>query len=163
MIFDSDVNAWTLSSDDFNTWEDFLCHTINKALDYGIDSIAVLDAIAELVSQNQNPTFTSFTRVADLLLSHLDMPDARQIPDAVMEFVNDTLRYSYPPEPRNKVTSMWVIRSLTRVIETCPSELAMNLLESVQEGLCTWISDEYQALSQEEYTFDVRQYTTSKL
>jgi hypothetical protein len=129
---------------------------MNKALDYGVDSIAVLDHIAGLVSQNQSPTFTSSTRVADLLMSHLDMPDARQIPDAVMEFVNDTLRSSYPPEPRNKVTSMWMIRSLTRVIETCPSELAMNLLETVQDGMCTWISDEYQALNPEEYAFDVR-------
>jgi hypothetical protein len=88
-------------------------------------------------------------------MSHLDIADARQIPDSVFEFVNDTLQSSYPPEPRNMIHSLWMIRSLTNVVDACPNELTLNLLAAVQDGMCTWISDEYRVLSQEEYAYDV--------
>jgi hypothetical protein len=144
-----------LSNEDFDSWDEFLSQTMDKALDYGIDSIAVLDHIACAVSQNHNPTTTSSARVADLLMSHLDIADARQLPNSIFEFVNDTLQSCYPPEPRNMVHSTWMIRSLTRVFHACPNELVLNLVETVQDGMCTWISDEYRVLSQEEYVYDV--------
>lgn len=137
-------------------WEGFLCQTISKALDYGVDSVTVLDNVASTISQNQSPTFSSSPRVADLLMSHLDMVDARDIPGAVIEFVNETLRSSYPPEPRNTTTCMWAARTLTRVLDSCPPELFLGLLENLQEGLCLWISDEYQAWNEREFTHDVR-------
>jgi hypothetical protein len=88
-------------------------------------------------------------------MSHLEMPDTRQTPNALLDFVNDVLRSCYPPEPRNKVTSMWMIRSLTQVIDMCPTEMMRDLLEKVQEGVSIWISDECDALTQDDYTFDV--------
>ncbi|KAH7921313.1 hypothetical protein BV22DRAFT_1132369 [Leucogyrophana mollusca] len=150
-----DSNTWELSNDDFETWDKFLNHAMNKALDYGIDASSVLDHVAEIVSRNPCPAFASSTRVADLLLGHLEMPDARQLPSYVFDFVNDTLLSTYPPEPRNKVTSVWLIRSLTRVVDGCPSELCMSLLETLQDGMATWISDDYHVFTEDEYTFDV--------
>lgn len=153
--FHRDANTWDLSNEDFDTWERLLCHGIEKALDYGFDAVSVLDHVAATISQNLDPTFTSATRIADLLLSHVDMTVARQIPEAIIEFVNETLRSSYPPEPRNTQLSMWMIRSLTRIVETCPAELILHLLEILEEGLCAWISDEHLALGVQEYAYDV--------
>ncbi|TFK39036.1 hypothetical protein BDQ12DRAFT_88060 [Crucibulum laeve] len=148
------INEWTLSNEESTCWEKFLAYTVTKALDYGVDSIAVLDTLATFISENQVPTSTSSTRIADLLMTHLEMADARDIPEAVMEFVNETMRSSYPPEPRNKEFSMWMVRALTDVLDRCPSELRLRLLESIQEGLCIWLSDEYESWTLEELSYN---------
>jgi hypothetical protein len=109
--------------------------------------IAVLDQIACIISRNHSPTLESSAHVTDLLMSHLDIADAHQIPDSVFKFVNDTLQSSYPLEPYDMIHSLWMIGSLMNVVDACPNELALNLLEAVQDGMCTWISDEYRVLS----------------
>ncbi|KAG2342195.1 hypothetical protein BDR05DRAFT_964509 [Suillus weaverae] len=157
-------NAWDMANDEFETWDNFLQHAVNKALDYGIDASTVLDRVAEIVSENPCPAYASSTRVADLLLTHLDMADARQLPSFIFDFVNDTLQSTYPPEPRNKVTSIWMIRSLIRVVDACPAELRLNLLEALQEGISLWISDEFHVFNEDEYTGDLLPlYQTSLL
>ncbi|KAG1720483.1 hypothetical protein EDB19DRAFT_1917951 [Suillus lakei] len=157
-------NAWDMTNDEFETWDNFLQHAVNKALDYGVDASAVLDRVAEIVSENPCPAYASSTRVADLLLTHLDMADARQLPSFIFDFVNDTLQSTYPPEPRNKVTSIWMIRSLIRVVDACPAELRLNLLETLQEGISLWISDEFHVFDEDEYTGDLLPlYQTSLL
>ncbi|KAG1822871.1 uncharacterized protein BJ212DRAFT_1331086 [Suillus subaureus] len=157
-------NAWDMANDEFDTWDNFLQHAVNKALDYGIDASNVLDRVAEIVSENPCPAYASSTRVADLLLTHLDMADARQLPSYIFDFVNDTLQSTYPPEPRNKVTSIWMIRSLIRVVDACPAELRLNLLETLQEGISLWISDEFHVFTEDEYTGDLLPlYQTSLL
>lgn len=153
-----------MTNDEFDTWDNFLQHAVNKALDYGIDASTVLDRVAEIVSENPCPAYASSTRVADLLLTHLDMADARQLPSYIFDFVNDTLQSTYPPEPRNKVTSIWMIRSLIRVVDACPVELRLNLLETLQEGISLWISDEFHVFNEDEYTGDLLPlYQTSLL
>ncbi|KAG2037799.1 hypothetical protein BDR03DRAFT_896321 [Suillus americanus] len=157
-------NAWDMANDEFDTWDNFLQHAVNKALDYGIDASAVLDRVAEIVSENPCPAYASSTRVADLLLTHLDMADTRQLPSYIFDFVNDTLQSTYPPEPRNKVTSIWMIQSLIRVVDACPAELRLNLLETLQEGISLWISDEFHVFNEDEYTGDLLPlYQTSLL
>lgn len=157
-------SAWDMTNDEFDTWDNFLQHAVNKALDYGIDASTVLDRVAEIVSENPCPAYASSTRVADLLLTHLDMADARQLPSYIFDFVNDTLQSTYPPEPRNKVTSIWMIRSLIRVVDACPVELRLNLLETLQEGISLWISDEFHVFNEDEYTGDLLPlYQTSLL
>lgn len=157
-------NAWDMANDEFDTWDNFLQHAVNKALDYGIDASAVLDRVAEIVSENPCPAYASSTRVADLLLTHLDMADARQLPSYIFDFVNDTLQSTYPPEPRNKVTSIWMIRSLIRVVDACPVELRLNLLETLQEGISLWISDAFHVFDEDEYSGDLLPlYQTSLL
>ncbi|KIJ62575.1 hypothetical protein HYDPIDRAFT_176396 [Hydnomerulius pinastri MD-312] len=148
-------SAWELSNDEFGAWDGFLKHAMNKANDNGVDAISVLDHVAEVVARTPCPAFASSTRVADLLLSQCEMGDARQLPCNVFEFVNDTLLSTYPPEPRNLKPSMWLLASLTRLVDACPVELRLDLLESIQDGISTWLSDEYCAFSQDEYTFDV--------
>ena len=124
-------------------------------MDIGLDAVNVLDHVAEAVSHDCCPAFASSTRVADSLLSHLEISDARQVPDALFAFVGDVLVATYPPETRNKITSMWMIRSLTRVFDACPAELRLNLLGVVQDGLCVWIGDQREVITQEEYLFNV--------
>lgn len=151
----SNTNAWELSNDDFTAWDNFLEYAINKALDYGVDSFAVLDHVASTISRNPNPAFTDSARVADLLLKYLEISDARQIPAALFEFVNDTLLSTYPPEPRNKITSSWLLRSLTRVVDACSAELVLSLFEIIQDGLSVWVSDSYSIFTLDEYEYEV--------
>ncbi|KAF8842180.1 hypothetical protein BDN67DRAFT_995787 [Paxillus ammoniavirescens] len=147
--------AWELSNDEFGTWDCFLKHAMNKANDSGVDEISVLDHVAEQVAQSPCPAFASSIRVADLILSHCEMGDARQLPCNIFDFVNDTLLSTYPPEPRNLKPCMWLIASLTRVVDACPVDFRLNLLEMIQDGVSTWLSDEYRVFTQEEYALDV--------
>ncbi|CCM01174.1 uncharacterized protein FIBRA_03222 [Fibroporia radiculosa] len=149
------LDIWDMSTEDVEAWDKLLQTTIAKGLDYGIDSVSVIDQIAAKILSNHDPTLTSSTRVVDLLLSHLEINEARQIPSEVMEFANDTLVSSYPPEPRNKVTALWMIRSLTRIIDACPIELSLSMFEILQEGLSLWIADDYQVFTAEEYAMDI--------
>ncbi|THG99683.1 hypothetical protein EW026_g2706 [Hermanssonia centrifuga] len=149
------MNSWEMKNDDLDEWDALLRLTMDRALDYGVDSITVVDQVAAAISAHHSPTHVSSTRIADLLLSHLDITDARHIPTGLFEFINDTLVSTYPPEPRNKVPSIWLLRTLTRTMDACPVEFAETLLELVQDGLCLWISDEYQSLDHSEYAMDV--------
>jgi hypothetical protein len=151
----SDTDAWDLDNDDFEVWDEFLKFAMNKALDYGVDCSTVLDQVATTVSQNPTPAFTDSARIADLLLTHLEISDARQVPSGLFDFVNDTLQSTYPPEPRNKVTSSWLLRSLTRIIDACPAELALNLFETIRDGISFWISDSYEVFTEREYEDEV--------
>ncbi|EKM51867.1 uncharacterized protein PHACADRAFT_187259 [Phanerochaete carnosa HHB-10118-sp] len=150
-----DVNAWDMSNENLDTWDRFLKQTIDRALDNGHDSVGVVDAIARMVAPQGSLSLLSSTRISDLLLSHLDISEAPIVPASLCELVNDTLDTSYPPMEQNKLPSIWLLRTLTRTLDACPVELVEHLLECVQDGLCRWISDESQALSDEEYSSDV--------
>ncbi|KAF8442906.1 hypothetical protein L210DRAFT_3611408 [Boletus edulis BED1] len=148
-------SAWELSNDEFAVWDGFLKHTMNKVNDNGTDSVVVLDHVASVVARSPCPPFASSTRVADLLLSHCEMDDIRELPSNVFELVNDTLLLTYPPDPHNLKPSMWLIASLTRAIDTCPVEFRLNLLKVTQDGVCAWLSDEYRVFTRDEYALDV--------
>ncbi|KDQ62518.1 hypothetical protein JAAARDRAFT_203629 [Jaapia argillacea MUCL 33604] len=153
-----DSHSWNISPDQLETWDSALWSTIGRAHDYGFDPATVLDQIAQMISSAmwQNPLFsTPSTRVADMLLGHLDITEARSVPADLFQLVNDSLLTSYPSEPRNKVTCMWLIRSLARAIDTCPVELLVGVLEIVQEGVSMWIADECKDSTDEEYSFDI--------
>ena len=49
--------------------------------------------------------------------------------------MNDTLVSTYPPEPRNKVASMWLICAATRVVDPCPAKRLREVVGALQEGL----------------------------
>jgi len=125
---------------------------MERVLDEGADTARVLDHVAGTISSTHIPTGGSATRAADLLLGHLEtLSDA----PALLEFVNDTLVSTYPPEPQNKVVSMWLMRTVTRAVETCPTGMLRELLCALQEGLSVWVSDQYRVFTLEEYAFDV--------
>lgn len=148
--------AQILGNEDSKKWEDFLQYAFDKALDFGFDSIAVLDTVAGFVSRHQDPSSGSaLTQVADLLMSHLDMKGIREVPDELMEFVNHTMHLTYPPEFGNQDISRWMIRTLTSVIEHCPASLGSRLLELAQEGICVWVADEQKVWSADDYEYEV--------
>ncbi|KXN87618.1 hypothetical protein AN958_08399 [Leucoagaricus sp. SymC.cos] len=129
-----------LGNEDSKKWEEFLQYAFDKALDYGLDSVVVLDAIATLISEHQ-----------DLC----NMKEIREVPETLMEFVNNTLKSTYPPESGNQDVSRWMIRTLTNVIENCPSGLGSRLLELVQEGVCVWVADECEVWSADDYEYEI--------
>lgn len=154
-MINSNRSAWELSNEEFSIWDGFLRHAMNKANDNGMDAMVVLDHVASVVAQSPCPAFASSTRIADLLLSHCEMNDIRELPTNIFELVNDTLLSTYPPEPRNLKPSMWLITSLTRAVDACPVDLRLSLLEAIQDGVGAWLSDEYRVFTRDEYALDV--------
>ena len=93
-------------TEDDAQWGELLEQVISKAYDYGLDSQTVLDNITAFISAKQTLTSgISSTRVAELPISHLDIVEAHEIPEVLVEFV-DTLRSTYPPGPRNQPLSL---------------------------------------------------------
>lgn len=115
----------------------------------------MLNHVASTVSDRANIAFADSARVADMLLGHFEVEGMREVPSELFEFINDTLRATYPPEPRNRVTSSWLLRTLTRVIEGCPAHLAMPMFEILQDGISIWISDAFNAYNMQEYEDEV--------
>ncbi|KAA1469740.1 hypothetical protein DENSPDRAFT_816901 [Dentipellis sp. KUC8613] len=151
----ADKNSWEMSSEDFEAWETTFRFCIDRSMDEGVDSMRVIDHVAGIISSMHIPTSTSSTRVADLLVASVDISEAMDIPGTLLEFVNDTLVSTYPPEPRNRLVSRWLLRSLARLVDACPTSLLRHVLEIIQEGMATWISDEYTVFTYEEYEVDV--------
>ena len=79
----------------------------------------------------------------------------RDIPQNLLELVSDTMRATYPPEPRNKAMAMWLARSLMGVVENCPVEFCLSVLQTVKESLCMWLADECGAWMEDHFTYDV--------
>ena len=154
--YGSDKNGWEMSSEDLDAWDATLQLCIARVLDDGADAARMLDHLAGTIASTHIPTGASATRAAELMLSHLESP-----PDApaLLAFANDTLVSTYPPEPQNKVASMWLIRTATRVVDSCPVNKLCEVLGALQEGLAVWIADQYRVFTQEEYAFDVSAFT----
>lgn len=148
----ADKNGWEMGSEDLDAWDATLQICLARVLDDGADAGRVLDHLAGTIASTHIPTGASATRAAELMLSHLETP-----PDApaLLGFANDTLVSTYPPEPQNKVASMWLIRTATRVVDTCPVNKLCEVVGSLQEGLGVWIADQYRVFTAEEYAFDV--------
>jgi len=94
MDLSSHTDVWDLDNSDFEVWDEFLGYAMNKAFDYGIDASTVLDHVASTLSQNPTPAFTDSDRIADLLLTRLEIGDARQIPGGLfgLTFIGDRFK-----------------------------------------------------------------------
>ena len=149
------ASDWDMESEAIDMWDQLLKQAIDTALDHGIDAITLLDQIAGVIASNHSPSSTAAVRIADLLLPNIEIAEARQVPTEVFEFANDTLAAAYPPAPRHKVMCMWLIRTLTRVIDACPAELCFSMLQLVVEGLQIWTTDEFGVCTAEDYSCDV--------
>ncbi len=145
-----------MSSEDLDAWDATLQLCIARVLDDGADAARMLAHLAGTIASTHIPTGASATRAAELMLSHLETP-----PDApaLLAFANDTLVSTYPPEPQNKVASMWLIRTATRVVDSCPVNKLCEVLGALQEGLAVWIADQYRVFTAEEYAFDASAFT----
>ena len=97
------------------------------------------------------------TQLADDLLTALNktLHDTKEFPSALFDLVQDIMRVSYPPEDGIKIVSQWMIRSLQHVIDACPESMIFMLLDSVQDGVCRWLTDECGVFTEEEYSQDV--------
>ncbi|THV03879.1 hypothetical protein K435DRAFT_747426 [Dendrothele bispora CBS 962.96] len=151
----AEQHAWDMRGEELTAWDKLLARVVDKAWDYGLDALSVIDQVAQDAGSRCNTTFTSLTRVVDMMLNKVDLSEAQEVPENFVELITDTLRSSYPPEPRNLSLSMWMIRSIVRFIELCPGNLLLNLMETMQEGLVLWISDEYQVMNGDDYELDI--------
>ncbi|PPQ76516.1 hypothetical protein CVT26_013350 [Gymnopilus dilepis] len=153
----SDRHAWVHSSEDYNAWEELLAYTSSKALDDGLDTINVLDRLASFVSHFQTAGMhpAPSMRLVDFMFTHINADEMSELPSEVLELASTTMRTTYPPEPRNKQIGMWMVRSLMAVIEHCPVELCLRMLQSLEEGLCLWLADECQTWTEDELNYDI--------
>lgn len=132
-----------------------LKQTIEQAADFvGMEALTVLDMAAETLSTN--PAFTASVRIADILLTCIDsFSELQELPELAIRFVGSTLRSAYPPAPRHKVESMWLVRTVCKAVEDCPNELVDELLNMLREGLCPWVEDACNEFDKDEYEYDV--------
>ena len=144
---------WTFSGEDVRVWERLFTYTLDKALDNGAEPSSILEEIAATVHEYHTPTWTSATRIVDLIVSKLNVANLKET--SALKLANRTLISAYPT-PRDTVITTWLIRSVTRVVEESPTSLAPYVLDQIQEGLGLWFADESSAFSAEEYEFDVR-------
>uniref|UniRef100_A0A8H7XPF0 Telomere-associated protein Rif1 N-terminal domain-containing protein n=1 Tax=Psilocybe cubensis TaxID=181762 RepID=A0A8H7XPF0_PSICU len=154
----SDRHCWNVIGADYDLWEQLLEYTTDKALDDAdLDTASVLDKVASFVSHFQTPGLYSApsTRLVDLLISHLEPSKWHDLPLQVLELASSTMRATYPPEPRVKGVSMWMARSLANLIENCPTQFCLRLMEVLDEGLCLWLADECEVWSDHELTYDI--------
>lgn len=121
----SDANTWELADEEYTTWDEFLSHSISLALDHGIDTPTLLSTLAHSIHSHSSASTINTTRPTDLLLSHLDLADARELPDSLMDFVGRTLCTTYPPAPsgRGVMSAMWLVRTVTGLVTACPEGL----------------------------------------
>lgn len=165
-----------MSDADLSTWNSLLRATIIEAEMFDFSTPTVLEYVAEhidrqhiasLVSLLKNlPTHVDYlvlrsvstVRIAEYLLSGLDrhIEMCGSLPVTFVELVHDIMVTSYPPHPRFRLISQWLIRSLQTVIDACPPDLLVDMLERMQEGICIWIGDECEIFSTEQYSSDVR-------
>jgi hypothetical protein len=109
------LNALPTAIMDLDARDTTLQVCLARVLDDGADAARVFDHLAGTIASTHIPTGAFATRAAELMLSHLETPtDA----PALLGFANDTLISTYPPEPQNKVASMWLIRTATRISST---------------------------------------------
>jgi hypothetical protein len=148
-----------MSNEHLELWDDLLIHGIGKGMDYGIDLIPFLDVVADALSTNSDPTATSTIVVVEFLFRQLaqTIAESDQLPTTFLEYANETMRSTYPPEPRNRHRSLWMLRQLAIVIENCPRESLSDFLKSLQDGLTLWFADEYSGFPETDYD-DVRHY-----
>lgn len=149
-----------MHSTDYERWEVFLSQTKTLALDSGIETWKFLDHLSAALSDYHTPAFASSLRVSDILLSNLaqELADSESasIPECLLDFANSALVSTYPPEPRNKVVAQWTIRSLTRILDVCPSPKAVEtILKLVGDGIRIWARDQWKVFDDEEYVEEV--------
>jgi hypothetical protein len=182
-----DKNAWEMDEAGLRRWNELLQYATAHALDEGHDedhAHIVLSALATsiashnhalLFSPSSSPNCNSDSnvikatavssppiRLADMLLTTLtssfQSSSCTQLPQSVLEFVNDAMRESYPPRPRDSVVFLWTARSVMGVVETCPRELIECLLGGeggIGEGVSIWIEDQCKAWSIAQLGYDV--------
>ncbi|TFK69534.1 hypothetical protein BDN72DRAFT_959500 [Pluteus cervinus] len=137
-----ELNGWELTSDDLTIWEEFLTHTIGKGLDCGNDTLTVLDNVAEIIQRHRGGNnILASARVADLLLSQVDLTDVQDSPKALVEYTGEVLVTTYPPHDSNNLWTMWLIRSVVQAIGAASSPVLDEILQTWQDGLWLWITD----------------------
>jgi len=155
LTFDNSAGnePWTFSGEDVRVWEQLLTYTLDKALDNGAEPGSILEEIAATLHEHHTPTWTSATRIVDLIVSKLGTTDLEET--SALKLANQTLISAYSA-PRDTVITTWLIRSLTRIVEESPTSLSPCVLDQVQGGLSLWFADENSVFSVGEYEFDVR-------
>ncbi|KAF9553877.1 hypothetical protein CPC08DRAFT_713395 [Agrocybe pediades] len=153
----SDRLSWGMSGGDFTVWEELLAYTTAKALDDGIDSCQLLDIVSTYINEHHTPSLhpATSTRLVDAVVSHIDAADMRDIPAQVLALIATTLSATYPPEPKDKQFALWMVRSLAGFIEHCPGELCLRVLQTLEDGICMWLSDDAAVFSEHEFNYDI--------
>ena len=165
-----------MSDPDLAEWEAMLQYCVVKGLDRGQSSFYVLELVAKGVERSHFQMYlslirlfflqliviynrlTSAVRVAEMLLSQLDFAEAdaaTEYPGTLVDIVHDILDSSYPPEPRNKTISFWLVRAVLNFIDNCDPSWLEDVLYCMERGLCAWLTDECNVLQSNEYNAEV--------
>ena len=138
-------------------WSGLLSYTIEKAAGDNISATEVLDFVIEQIDRQNITSSSSTVRIADYLVGILEkcIGDMGSLPNELVDLVHEVLVAAYPPEPSNKIVAIWLLRSIQTTINNCPPELVVGLLEKLNDGLCTWMTDECRTFTAEEYSSEI--------
>jgi hypothetical protein len=96
------------------------------------------------------------------LLSHVDLEEVGVLPTSIFSMVDEWLRHNYPPVGEEQLNIVCeCVQTLRRIVSTLPVPLVIPFLVSLSGGLCLWIRDELETLTESEYN-DVVQFIYSE-
>ncbi|KAI5123177.1 hypothetical protein M0805_000877 [Coniferiporia weirii] len=151
------VSPWDMSDADLSTWNSLLLYAVEAGANEYVSAPDVLEGVVQCIERQHIISLSSTLRIADHLLSAFEKAIERctTLPNNLVDLIHEILVTAYPPQPRNKVVAIWLLRSLQMTISNCPRELVIELLEALQDGLSTWIADECALFSKEEYSSEI--------
>lgn len=97
-----------------------------------------------------------FFDVATLLISNIDISSSTSVPEDVFIMIDDILQNLYPPQTNDLHDSLQFFTALKAVIIACPPSLLLPVLVTIQNGLCIWILDKDEAVSNASFNDVVR-------
>ncbi|THH07269.1 hypothetical protein EW145_g3491 [Phellinidium pouzarii] len=150
-------SPWDMSDPDLSSWSSLLSYAIDAGAKVYVSAPEVLECVVQCIERQHLISLSSTLRVADHLLSAFekDIRDCRSLPAGLVDLVHEILVTAYPPQPRNKIVAVWLLRSLQMTISNCPPVLVIELLEVLQDGLSIWIADECALFSEEDYSSEI--------
>jgi hypothetical protein len=132
-----------MSTKDLDLWD----ATLQVCLTYILDDVVMPCACLTTLRyhlEHAHPNWCISDMCSGAYDQSLNIPP--NVP-TLLRFVNDMLMSMHPPKPQNKVTSMWLIRATTRVVDTCSVMRLHEVIGALQEGLCMWVTVQYQLSS----------------
>ena len=83
----------------------------------------------------------------------------KKLDSHLFKLVDEVLSKSYPPLPEFLTTCIDLLCVAGELIATCPDRMLLDLIKSIQGGLCFWIQDEDGVLLETEQNIIVRHLT----
>ncbi|KAG6829469.1 hypothetical protein H0H92_004431 [Tricholoma furcatifolium] len=151
--------SWVMCDVEFELWDGVLGCSIRMAASDGVEPFMAMDRLFIRLGEqgisarrsNVVARLVAFPRGVLAIMSLVDLSGCSALPQPLLSVINQSLVSNYPPRPELLTTCLEVIRLLHRIIHGVPQELLVDLLCSVEKGVCCWIGDEKEVMLTREH------------